>query len=115
MAEKELPFNEAPFGFIGMETAFSLSYTYLVKPKILDLKGLVQKLSSNPAKILNLNDRGILKENLRADLIIVDLSSSFSLNPDTIVSKSRNTPFLGWELEGTVDVTIHRGKIVYQR
>jgi len=113
VAEKELPFENAPFGFIGLELAFSLAYTYLVRAKILDLKELVQKLSTNPAKILGLYDRGKIQEGLTADLIIVDLEKTWQVKEDTIVSKSKNTPFLGSNLAGSVEYTIHRGKIVH--
>lgn len=114
-AEKELPFEDAPFGFIGMELALSLSYAHLVKNNIIGLNDLVGKLSSNPARILGLSDRGHVREGLPADVIVVDFAKAWRVTEDTIVSKSKNTPFMNCELEGVVEHTIRKGKIVYQR
>ena len=113
--EKELPFEEAPPGVIGLELAFSLSYTYLVKRQILDLKDLVKLMSYNPANILGLKDRGYIKEGAWADLVIIDLSKSWQVLPHKLFSKSKNTPFIGHTLEGVVEYTISRGKIVYTK
>ncbi|RKY40133.1 MAG: dihydroorotase [Candidatus Omnitrophota bacterium] len=113
-AEKELSFGEAPFGFIGLELAFSLTYTYLVKKNILSLKDLVKKMSYTPAKILGLGDKGYIKEESPADLVIVDLESRWKVTEENLLSKSKNTPFLGYELEGEIIYTIHKGKIVYK-
>ncbi|OQX81689.1 MAG: hypothetical protein B6D56_01820 [Candidatus Omnitrophica bacterium 4484_70.1] len=114
-AEKELSFEEAPFGFIGLELAFSLTYTYLVKKNILSLEDLVKKMSYTPAKILGLKDKGYIKEENIADLAIVDLGSRWKVAEEDLLSKSKNTPFLGYELEAEVICTIHRGKIVYKK
>ncbi len=115
IAEKELPFTKAPFGFIGLEFAFALSYTYLVKRKIIDLKGLVEKMSYRPANILGLKDKGYIKEGAFADLAIVDLNQTWEVNKKDIVSKSKNTPFIDYTLRGLVEYTFHKGKIVYDR
>lgn len=115
IAEKELPFTKAPFGFIGLEFAFALSYTYLVKRKIIDLKGLVEKMSYRPANILGLKDKGYIKEGAFADLAIVDLNQTWEVNKKDIVSKSKNTPFIGYILHGLIEYTFHKGKIVYNR
>jgi dihydroorotase len=112
--EKELPFEDAPPGFIGLELAFSLSYTHLVKGGYLDLKGLVEKMAFNPAKILGLSDKGYIKEGFYADLIIVDLNKDWRVEERDLVSKSKNTPFLGCTLDGVVEWTIHKGKVVYK-
>ncbi|MFH1768120.1 MAG: dihydroorotase [Candidatus Omnitrophota bacterium] len=114
-AEKEIPFEDAPFGFIGLELAFSLSYTYLVRGDILSLSGLVEKLSFNPAKIVAINDRGQIKEGLLADIVIVDLEKKWQVQEESFVSKSKNTPFLGYTIDGLVDYTIYRGEIVFER
>lgn len=112
--EKELPFQKAPFGFIGLEWAFALSYTYLVKEKVLDVKQLVEKMSYAPARILGLNDRGYIKEGYLADLVIADENKQWTIREEEIASKSKNTPFLGVTLQGCVEYTLHRGKIVYK-
>lgn len=114
MAEKELPFESAPFGSIGLELAFSLSYQYLVKTGVLTLNELVGKLSSNPAKILELKNRGKIEEGARADIVIVDLNKTWEVKKETLASKSKNTPFLGSTLEGVVECTLHKGKIAYK-
>jgi dihydroorotase len=114
-AEKELPFESAPFGFIGLECAFSLSYTYLVKEKTLSLQEMVEKLSFNPARITGLQGVGKIQEGFFADLAIADLDKKWKVTESNLVSKSKNTPFLGYELEGVVEYTIHKGKIVYER
>lgn len=113
-AEKELPFEQAPPGFIGLETAFSLAYTYLVKDGILDLRNITEKLSFNPVKILGLEKRGVIKEGFLADITIVDLEKEWTVEPKKILSKSKNTPFMGRSLKGTVEYTIHKGRIVYK-
>ena len=113
-AEKELPFEDAPFGFIGLELCFALVYTYLVTKDILDIKGLVEKLSYNPARILRLGNKGKIQEGLLADLVITDLRKEWEVKKDSLVSKSKNTPFLDSTLKGTVNYTIHRGKVVYE-
>ena len=112
--EKELAFEEAPFGFIGLEFAFALSYTHLVKEGSLDLKQLVKKMSYSPASILQLEGKGYIKEGASADMAIVDLGKGFTVQEENIVSKSKNTPALGFKLEGVIEYTIHKGKIVYK-
>jgi len=111
--EKELPFEEAPFGFIGLEFAFSLCYTYLVKEGVIDLKDLVSKISVNPAKILGLDNVGYIKEGAFADLVIVDLNKRWRLKEDELIPLAKNTPFIGYQLQGKVEYTIHKGKVVY--
>ena len=113
-AEKELPFEDAPFGMIGLELAFSLANTYLVKEGVIGLTDLTSKLSSNPAKICGLKEHGQIKEGYPADLNIIDIDKTWQVNLDTIVSKSSNTPFLNRGLKGVVEYTIYRGKIVYR-
>ena len=111
--EKELPFEEAPFGFIGLEFAFSLCYTYLVEEGVIDLKDLVSKMSVNPAKILGLDNVGYIKEGALADLVIVDLNRRWRLEKDELIPLAKNTPFIGYQLQGKVEYTIHKGKVVY--
>ena len=114
-AEKELPFELAPFGFIGLELAFSLANTYLVKDKTLDLKDLANKLSVQPAAIAGLDKCGKIVQGYSADLVIVDLNSKWKVEEENIASKSKNTPFLGQELEGVIEYTIKKGKVIYSR
>lgn len=114
-AEKELPFEEAPFGMIGLEFAFSLAYTYLVKTGAIDLKELVKKFSLKPAEITGIKQGGKIEKGFTADLVIADLNKKWKVKEEDILSKSKNTPFLGYELDGTIEYTIHEGKIVYEK
>jgi len=113
-AEKELPFEVAPFGLMGLEIAFSLTNA-LVKEKILDLKDIANKLSTQPAAIAGLSNCGKIAEGYPADLVIADLGKKWKVEEENIVSKSKNTPFLGEELEGTIEYTIKKGKVIYSR
>jgi len=113
-AEKELPFEQAPPGFIGLETAFSLAYTYLVESGIMSLKALSEKLSFNPVNILGLKERGRIEEGFLADIVIADLKKEWVVEPKKLFSKSNNTPFIGKRLKGVVEYTIHKGRIVYK-
>lgn len=102
-------------GFIGLETAFPVCYTVLVKQGSLHLSTLSALMSYNPARILGLPDRGLLQPGLQADLVLIDLGKKETIGERPFVSRSRNSPFAGFSLEGSILLTIHRGKIVYQR
>ena len=109
--EKRVEFNLAAFGMIGLETALALVLTKLVNANVLTLKKAVEKMTAAPAKILNLN-KGTLKIGADADLIIVDPKAEWRVDAKEFASKSRNTPFQGWELKGKVLYTIVGGKVV---
>jgi dihydroorotase len=111
--EKEGTLFEAAFGMIGLELAFSLSLS-LVKEKHLSLEQLAKSLAYSSAKILGLLDRGEIKEEKQADLTIADLNKTWKVSPQTIESKSKNTPFLNQTLEGKIEQTIYRGNVVYR-
>ena len=115
LAEKELPFELAPFGFIGLEMAFSLTNSYLVKDKTLSLEDVANKLSTQPAAIAGLDKCGKIAKDYVADLVIVDLEGKWKVEEENMASKSKNTPFLGQELEGTIEHTIKKGKVIYSR
>lgn len=110
VSEKDIEFELASFGMIGLETALSLSIAELVDKKILTLSQLVEKLSTNPAKILKLNSKGKLSAGLDADIVIFDPQAVWVY--DSTESKSKNTPFLGKKLKGKVSDLIVGGKIV---
>lgn len=112
--EKELPFDKAPFGTIGLETALSLGITELVNKDILSLSQLIEKMSINPAKIFNLPG-GDLSIGSPADLVVVDLNKEWIVKKENFLSKSKNSAFLGRKLKGEVITTICRGKIVYKK
>jgi dihydroorotase len=109
--EKDLEFDAAANGLIGMETSLPLSLK-LVEMGLLSLKDLIAKMSTNPARIVKLNYVG-LKPGNPADLTIIDLEKKFTVDANTFCSKSRNTPFNGWELKGKAVMTMVGGKIVF--
>lgn len=113
LAEKELPLEDAPFGFTGLELAFAVTNTYLVKNKIIDYRVLAQKFAYNPAKILKLADCGKIQEGFKASLAVIDPEKTFVVTEAALVSKSKNTPFLNRELSGVVEITLNRGRVVY--
>ena len=112
--EKETPFQEAANGVIGMETAVSLSWEFLVRRKVVSISRLVELFSTNPNRILKLG-RGTLEEGAIADITVIDPNLETVVDVDQFRSKSRNCPFEGWELHGAPVMTIVRGKTVFQR
>lgn len=112
--EKTVEFGYAPFGIAGLETAFPVMYTCLVKDGKLNLLQLVEKMSSKPANILNL-PVGQIAEGATADLVIVDLDREMEVTLKDMVGKSKNNPFVGWRLNGWPVLTMVNGKVAYQR
>ncbi|MBT9137074.1 MAG: Dihydroorotase [Firmicutes bacterium] len=110
-AEKALPYQDAPFGIVGLETALPLLITHLVNTGVLALPELVQLMSSNPAGILNL-PRGEIVPGGLADLTLVDLHAPKTVTPDNFYSLGQNTPFAGLTLWGWPVMTMVNGKIV---
>ena len=111
--EKERELSKAPHGIIGFETALPAINTYLIDKNLLTEMDMVKLTSYNPAKLLNL-DKGEIKEGKIADLTIYDPEESYIYTKDMIVSKSKNTPFIGKKLKGKVKYTIVNGNIVYK-
>lgn len=110
--EKEVEFDFAPFGMVGLETALGLVVTELVNKKILTWPQAIAKLTINPSRILNLKG-GRIKRDFPADLTIIDPKASWIVNPSQFKSKSKNSPFGGKKLRGRVCYTIVDGKIVF--
>lgn len=111
--DKQVEYNLAAFGISGIETSFSLSYTYLVKTGIMTMPELMNKMSLAPAKILSL-DGGELKVGAPADLAIVDLAAKYTVDGSKFISKGKNTPFNGYEVYGKVCCTVVDGDIKYE-
>lgn len=103
--------NGAP-GISGIETAFSVCYSYLVKEKEISLNKLSEIMSKNPAEIMKLN-KGQIKIGFDGDLVLVDLDKSYTVDSKSFLSKGKNTPFHGEKLYGQVEKTIKSGKITY--
>ena len=108
--EKDLEFQAAAFGLIGLETSLGLSLK-LVHDGVLTLSQLVTKMSLNPARILGVPG-GTLAVGAPADLTLIDLNRDWTVDANTFASKSRNCPFNGWTLKGRAVMTIVGGKIV---
>lgn len=108
--EKEVEYGSAPFGMIGLETALPLLLG-LVREKVLSLSEALMKVTSNPARILNL-DGGTLAVGSAADITIIDLEEEMIVEKDSFQSKSRNSPFIGWKLKGSAVMTIVGGRVV---
>jgi len=108
--EKEFDLNQAPFGILELEVAFSSLYTHLVLKNDLDLATLVTSMSYKPARIFGLEKMGEIREGFQADLSIWDLKKKWIVKD--LKSKSRNTPFLGKELYGKIKFTIVGGKLI---
>ena len=112
--EKEVELEKAPNGIIGFETALAATVTNLVDKGYISYLDMVRLTSYNPAKILNL-DKGSLQEGKIADITIFNPNEEYIYQKEDIVSKSKNTPFIGKKLKGRVKYTIVNGNIVYER
>jgi len=110
--EKALEFDRAPFGIVGLETAVPLCFDRLVHRGIVTLPRLIELLSVNPARILNVGG-GTLAEGAAADITLLAPDLASRVDAPALVSKSKNTPFDGWELRGAAAATIVGGRIVY--
>ena len=110
--EKEKSFREAPFGIVGLETAFALTVTELLQTGYLTPGQLVEKLSVNPARILGI-DRGSLKVGSIADIVIANPEQEYTIDKNSFFSKGRNTPFHGRRVKGKIMYTLVSGKMVY--
>jgi dihydroorotase len=107
--EKLKEFDLAPFGISGLETALGLSLR-LVEEGTLAIGQLIEKVTCNPAKVLNI-DKGTLKIGSDADLVVLDRNKEFTVEPERFISKGKNTPFNEWILKGMPAVTICKGKV----
>lgn len=110
--EKEIEFDKALNGIVGLETSLSLGITNLVYTGKLTLMQLIEKMSTAPAGIIGI-DRGSLKQGKTADLVIFDPEEKYTVNAGDFASKGRNTPFDGKDVYGKVYYTISEGKVVY--
>lgn len=111
--EKAEGFLQAPFGIVGLETAFPLLYTHLVKTNKLTLEQLLKFFTTKPAEVFRL-PYGTLEVDKRADLTLIDLDKEILIDKNTFYSKGKNTPFHEWKVSGIPILTIVDGKIVYE-
>jgi dihydroorotase len=112
--EKEVEFDRAPFGITGLETALALAIMRLHRERKVPLTRLVELFATNPARIFGLKDRGTLAKGAIADVTIFDPAKRWTFDAAKSLSKSRNTPFDGWQLVGKTVATIVGGKFVYR-
>ena len=110
--EKEVPFEEAPFGVTGLETSFAALYTQLVEPGVLPLAVLLERMSAGPARIYGLDEPRI-EVGARANLVLLDLDAVWHVDEGSFRSKSTNSWLLGSKLRGRVLRTVAAGKVVH--
>ena len=113
-SEKDIEFDRAEFGAIGLETELAVGITELVESGLLSLPELVRKMSLNPAKILGI-DRGTLSAGSAADIAIIDPGKEWIVKKEDFISRSKNSPFIGMALKGIVEYTILSGNVAYKR
>ncbi|MCU1285136.1 MAG: Dihydroorotase [Acidobacteriales bacterium] len=113
--EKEQEFDRAPMGITGLETALAITLQVLHHHRKAPLKRVIELMSATPARLVGLKDRGTLSRGAHADITIFDPKKKWKFEAQTSRSKSKNTPFDGWEFTGAVVATIVSGKLVYRR
>ena len=111
--EKDVELDQAPFGINGLETAVPLLLDKLVNKNVLSLEKFIAMISTNPAKILGLENKGKIQVGADADLTFLKLNQDVVVDTSQFLSKSRNSPFNGWKLKGAPFMTIVGGNIVY--
>ena len=105
--EKSRGLEKSAFGIVGLESAFSLMWTKLVKPGILTLDKLIELMAINPRKRFGIP--------MGEDYSVWDLNREYTVDPDTFLSMGKATPFAGEALSGVNLLTVHNGKIVYEK
>ncbi len=111
--EKEVPFEAAPFGVTGLETAFAALYTYLVAPGLIPLETLLERMSAGPARIYGL-DQPRIAVGATANLVLLDTSGSWQVTEAGFRSRSVNSWLLGETLRGQVRMTVAAGRVVHE-
>jgi dihydroorotase len=109
--EKEVEFDKAANGIIGLETALPLGLK-LVDDGVLSMTGLIEKMSKNPARILGLESQ--LAVGHPADITIIDTEKTYTMDTEKFCSLSKNSPFVGWEMKGKAVLTMVGGQVVYE-
>lgn len=113
LAEKQVEYVNAPFGIVGLETAIGLTVTQLVEPGIISLSRMVELMSVNPRKILQLPPIGIVK-GANANLTIIDISTEWTVDRKMFRSKSNNSPFHGYTLRGMAVGIVNNGQALFR-
>jgi dihydroorotase len=110
--EKEVPFEAAPFGVTGLETAFPALYTHLVEPGLVPLERVLERMSSGPARAYGLDEPRVAV-GAPANLVLLDLQASYRITESTFRSRSVNSWLLGETVKGRVRATVAAGRLVY--
>jgi dihydroorotase len=111
--EKEVPFEEAPFGVTGLETAFAALYTHLVEPGIVSLETLLERMSSGPARAFGIDEPRI-EVGARANLVVLDLAAEWTVTEGGFRSLSANSWLLGERVQSRVVQTVADGRLVFE-
>jgi dihydroorotase len=111
--EKMVEFDRAPFGIVGLETAVPIVFDRLVHTGLIGIPRMIELLSVNPARIINVRG-GTLAEGAPADVVVLAPDLKGTVRAQRLKSKSKNTPFDGWELRGGVTATLVGGRVVYR-
>jgi dihydroorotase len=111
--EKMVEFDRAPFGIVGLETAVPLVFDRLVHAGKISVRRAIELLSTNPARVMNLPG-GTLTDGALADVTIIDPDRSQTIDAAALKSRSKNTPFHGWTLRGSVVMTLVGGRVVHR-
>ena len=111
--EKEVPFEAAPFGVTGLETAFGALYTNLVQPGLVPLETILERMSAGAARAYGLDEPAI-EVGARANLVLLDLNATWRVSEDGFRSRSANSWLLGETLRGKVRATIADGRTAYE-
>jgi dihydroorotase len=110
--EKEVPFEAAPFGVTGLETAFPALYTHLVEPGVVPLETILERMSAGPARVYALEEPRIAV-GATANLVLLDLKASWRVTEDVFRSRSVNSWLLGETVKGRVRATVAAGRLAF--
>ena len=111
--EKGRGLEKSAMGIVGLETAFPIIYTHLVRRGVITLERLVELMCGNPRKLFRLGGR--MAEGEKADIAIFNLKTPFTIRPEAFLSKGKSTPFEGWDVYGECIMTIYNGEIVWKK
>ena len=110
--EKSRGLEKSAMGIVGLECAFGVLYTHLVEKGLLSLEQLIDRMATAPGRLFGLG--GTLEEGAPADFTVLDLATTYTIDPETFLSKGKATPFAGWEVRGRAVMTVVGGRCVYE-
>src|SRR5207302_7522034 len=105
--------DQTPNGIVGLETFLTICIKGLIEPGVLTWPQMLAKMTINPARVLGI-DRGTLRPGAVADVTIIDPAAEWVIDPEKSRSKSRNTPFGGWKVQGRAEAVLVGGEVKYQ-